>query len=118
MELPEGFNEIKAALDLFRSAVGTVSGLRDLLPEGEKREAATKTLEEASKAAEIAEATIAQALGYELCRCEFPPIPMLKIGHLTPYGTRDTKDVYECPKCGQNTAGAWQFTRKVGEGAV
>jgi hypothetical protein len=107
---------VKAAFDLFRSAKAALLDAVDLLPDGKQKEEATQTLEEAAGAAIIAEATIAQALGYELCRCEFPPITMLKVGFLDMRdGTRDIKDVYECPKCKQNTAGAWAFNRKTGE---
>jgi hypothetical protein len=75
-----GLDDLKVALDLFRTAIGAGKDALGLLPDGGEREAATQTLEEAGKAAQIAEATIAQALGYELCKCEIPPIPMLKIG--------------------------------------
>src|ERR1700737_18245 len=52
---------------------------------------------------------IAKALGYELCKCEFPPTPMLTVGELN--GRPKTGPVYECPKCGFNTAGAFMYNR-------
>ncbi len=105
--------QIKGGLSMFRAAIGAVKEASTLLPESNEKEAATRTLEEASKAAQMSEATIAQAFGYELCRCEFPPTVMLKVGFKMRYGTRDIDDVYECPKCKQNTSG-WDFNRRVG----
>ena len=101
--------QIKGGLSMFRAAIGAVKEASTLLPESNEKEAATRTLEEASKAAQMSEATIAQAFGYELCRCEFPPTVMLKVGFKMRYGTRDIDDVYECPKCKQNTARGWEF---------
>ena len=114
MGIMEALPEIKVALDLFRTAIGAAKDASDLLPEGDEKEAATQTLEEASKAAQLSEATIAQALGYELCRCEFPPIVMLKVGYRDIFNEDDPKDVYECTKCKQTTAGGWNFSRQVG----
>ena len=117
MDLPDAFNELKAALDLFRVGFGAAKDVGELLPDSKEKEAATKKLEEAIKATQVADATIAQALGYELCRGEYPPTPMLKVGHRTGAGAelRHAVDVYECPKCKQNTAEPFMFERKVGE---
>ncbi len=115
-DVPEALNQLKSGLDLFRSAVGLVSDVTKALPEGTKKEAATKSLLEAAKAVQIAEASVAQALGYELCKCAFPPTPMLRIGYRILRGAaRKTEFVYECPKCKQHTAGAWAFQREIGE---
>ena len=48
-----------------------------------------------------------EAFGYELCKCEFPPTPMKTVGY-----TRDRQVVYQCPKCGFNTAMGRTITRK------
>ena len=80
MDIPS-LDELKAALGLFRTAIGLAKDSRDLLPDGKEKEVVTQTLDEAEKAAQIAEASIAQAFGYELCKCEFPPTPMLRIGY-------------------------------------
>ena len=98
---------------MFRAAIGAVKEASTLLPESDEKEAATRTLEEASKAAQMSEATIAQAFGYELCRCEFPPTIMLKIGYID-YPINKAGDVYGCPKCKQNTAWGAGFERSVG----
>jgi hypothetical protein len=60
----------RAALELMRSA-----GAR--LPKGRDRDALAKRLDEADCALELANAKCARELGYPLCRCAFPPKPML-----------------------------------------
>ena len=115
----DAFAAVRSAFELWRMAIGAARETVDLLPDAQEKQAAGRALEEAVQASEVAEAQLAQALGYELCRCQFPPIPMLQIGYLNPRGTRfhqahqETQQVYECPLCKQNTAGAWTFTRKI-----
>ena len=103
----QGASALKVAFDAFRSAVGLARDLRGGTP-AEQR-AIDEALDKASTAAQLAEAEIAKALGYELCKCEFPPIVMKTVG----YG-RNAKisgAIYECPKCGFNTALGWGFKR-------
>jgi hypothetical protein len=67
----------------------------------------------ASSNVAIAEAQLAQAFGYELCKCEFPPTPMKTVGYFGHNIGRhkDTDPVYECPKCGATNAGPYKFER-------
>jgi len=105
-----GAAAVKSAFDTLKSAIGLVKEANSLLPEGDQREKAiTMALDSASASAKIAEAEIAKALGYELCKCEFPPTPMLTVGELN--GRPKTGPVYECPKCGFNTAGPFMYNR-------
>jgi hypothetical protein len=100
----------KATFDTLKSAIGLLKDAKDLLPEGDQREKAiTMALDSASASAKIAEAEIAKALGYELCKCEFPPTPMLTVGEHS--GRPKTGPVYECPKCGFNTASPFTYNR-------
>jgi hypothetical protein len=46
-----------------------------------RRKAITAALDQAEAAAKFAEAQIAKALGYDLCKCQFPPTPMLTVGY-------------------------------------
>jgi hypothetical protein len=60
----------------------------------------------------IAEAELAKAFGYELCKCDFPPTPMLTVGYFNWNHGANKKEgdpVYECPKCGYNTAGPFNY---------
>jgi hypothetical protein len=110
-----GAAAVKTAFDTLRSAIGLLKEAKDLLPEGDQREKAiTVALDAATTSAKIAEAEIAKALGYELCKCEFPPTPMLTVGYMTANQTPATalgKPVFECPRCGINNAAPFTFQR-------
>jgi hypothetical protein len=102
---------LKPTFDAPRSAMGLLKDAKDLLPSGDKREEAiSQALITAESSAKIAEAEIAKALGYELCKCEFPPTIMLTVGR---HNVRSghSGPVYECAKCGYNTAGPWMYDR-------
>ena len=110
----DAFTAVKTAFELWRTAIGAARDTVDLLPDAEEKQAAGRALEEAVAASKTAEAQLAQALGYELCRCQFPPTPMLQIGFRMLRGPAcNVEQIYECPICKQNTAGAWAFDRKV-----
>jgi hypothetical protein len=105
-----GAAAVKTAFDTLKSAIGLVKEAKDLLPEDDQRgKAITAALETAATSAKIAEAEVAKALGYELCKCEFPPTPMLTVGELS--GRPKIGPVYECPKCGFNTASPYTYKR-------
>lgn len=74
----QGAAAFKSIFESLRSAIGM---LRDLRGSGEasrrEGELIDAALDKATKAAAVAEAEVAKALGYQLCKCEFPPTPML-----------------------------------------
>jgi hypothetical protein len=83
-----------------------------LLPKDEKSAAITAALATAESSSRIAEAEIAKALGYELCKCEFPPTIMVTVGqHNGRTKQNGTGPVFECPRCGYNTAGPYMYDR-------
>jgi hypothetical protein len=104
----------KSTFDALRSAMGLLKDAKELLPPGDQRQQAiTQALATAESSSKIAEAEIAKALGYELCKCEFPPTIMLTVGeHL---GRPKTGPVYECQKCGFNSAGPLMYNRRAPE---
>jgi hypothetical protein len=105
---------LKPTFDALRSAMGLLKDAKELLPPGDQRGAAiSQALATAESTSRIAEAEVAKALGYELCKCEFPPTPMLTVGSLD--GRPNTGQVYECPKCGFNTAYPFTYTRTAPE---
>lgn len=107
-----GVAALKTAFDTLRSAIGLIKEAKTLLPAGDSRETAISlALESATSSARIAEAQMAQAFGYELCKCELPPTPMLTVGSIDNSTARKYGAVFECPKCGFNTAGPWSYTR-------
>jgi hypothetical protein len=79
--IASGIATVKTAFDALRSAIGLVNDTKGLLPEGEKKAAITAALATAESSSRLAEAEMAKALGYELCKCQFPPTPMLTIGY-------------------------------------
>jgi hypothetical protein len=96
-----GLAAAKSGFETLRTALGLVKDAQGMLPAGERKDAVARTLEEADKQVRLAEAQIAQALGYKLCRCAFPPTPMLAVGY-TPGLVREV--VHECPRCRENDA--------------
>ena len=127
-ELATGIGIVKSGFDAIRTALGLVQDVQGALPAGEKKEAAARALEEADKQIRLGEAQIAKALGYPLCRCAFPPTPMLAVGYRPYAGQREYQvllslvakgqisspsgfTIHECPKCGANDAGHHDWTR-------
>jgi hypothetical protein len=105
-----GLTALKTAFDAARSAITMTKDIRSLGGGTEQQQKAIDTaLTIASSNTAIAEAEIAKALGYELCKCEFPPTPMKTVGY-----TRDRQVVYQCPKCGFNNAMGRTFTKTTG----
>jgi len=103
---------LKSTFDALRSAMGLLKDAKELLPSGDQRQAAiSQALVTAESSSKIAEAEIAKALGYELCKCQFPPTPMLTVGSIDIPQMKLRGPVFECPRCGFNTAGLWSYTR-------
>lgn len=95
----------KSCFDAVRNLVGLVKDVQGFVPEGEKKDAIRLATAEVEKQAALAEVEWAAALGYKLCRCEFPPTPMLKVGWIevprphTKGGGMVEQELYRCPKC-------------------
>lgn len=97
----------KTSFDLVRSALGLVKDVKDALPEGEKKETLTLAIAEAEKASRIAEAQAAQALGYKVCQCTFPPQIMLSEGRHS-----DGDEIFRCPTCKKQEPSEQRFARR------
>jgi hypothetical protein len=111
-----GLSDLKNVFDALRSMLGTIKDAKDILPDSEQKQAIELSIEASEKQLLIAEAQIADSLGYELCRCIFPPVIMLKVGYREDQrNDMALVDVYECPKCKQNTAGPWAYSRKMAD---
>src|SRR5260370_25299843 len=107
-----GISAVKTTFDLFRSAIGLVKDAKGLLPTDDKSVATiTAALEAAETSSRTAEAEVAKALGYELCKCQFPPTTMLTVGMLNGRPSSKIGPVFECPKCGFNTAHPFMYDR-------
>lgn len=127
-EIAAGLGIAKTGFDAIKTALGLVKDVQGALPAGEKKEAAARALEKAETQIRLGAAQIAKALGYPLCRCRFPPTPMLAVGY-RPHADRNEYNllltlvakgqassphgfsVHECPTCGANDAGSFDYTR-------
>jgi len=105
-----GAGAAKSVFDSVRDLLGVFKDAKDLLPD-DRKAAAAAAIESSEKQIAIAEAQIAHALGYQLCRCSFPPVIMLAVGTIEDHTKRSVNPVYECPSCSINTAGPFRFKR-------
>jgi hypothetical protein len=105
----------KLMFDTIRSAIGLVRDANEISGGSEQqKQVVTQALATASSSTAIAEAEISKGLGYQLCKCDFPPTIMKTVGYFSRTLDDQHKDgdpVFECPKCGYNNAGGWAFTR-------
>jgi hypothetical protein len=106
----DGLAAAKTGFDILRSAVGLIRDAETVLP-ADKKDAVSRALDEADKQIRLAEAQIAQALGYTLCRCAFPPTPMLVVGFRLDARNHTDVEVHECPVCKRDDAMGWAWSR-------
>ena len=90
------FDQAKGALDFIRTAIRTARDAKDLIDDVDQKEVIEQKLGEAERSAQLAEAQIAKGLGYEICRCDYPPKIMKVIGR---YPGTDIQQI-ACPACG------------------
>jgi hypothetical protein len=115
----EGITALNTAVDRVRSAC---SMIKDFRSTGRTTEQEQKAIENAvtvaSTSTALAEAKLGQTFCYELCKCTFPPTPMVTVGYLD-RNCADNKRigdvVYECQKCGYDTAAPFDYTRTAPE---
>lgn len=88
MELPqvlEAITGLKTVLDIYK-------GLRAEMPKGVDTKNLDEEIAKAEKALQLKEADLAKSLGYQLCRCTFPPQIML---------WKEDRQKSVCEKCGK-----------------
>src|SRR5260370_2308167 len=96
----------------FRAALGLLKDCRGLgTKKTQPAKPITAALDKAEEAAKVAEAEIAKAFGYELCKCGFPPTVMLTVGYTTEWQSGKGGPVFECPKCGYTTSEGGNYHR-------
>ena len=121
-----GASAVKSGLEILKTALGIAKDAKELLPDGDRKDQVGEALATVTRKLREGEAAIADALGYQLCRCQFPPTPMLRVGHL-PYrhlsgidrgavlaqhvkaggGLIGAIAVHVCPRCKQTDAPAY-----------
>jgi hypothetical protein len=109
----QGAGAVKNGVEMLRGVWALVKEFQGEKRTPDQERIVEQAFGEASKAAQIAEAQMAKALGFELCLCEFPPTAMLQVGYIskTERGGGSTTPVYECPSCAYRTSGPFAFTR-------
>ena len=93
-----GIGALKTGIDIVKS----------LIPKGEEGEPARLQLENAERQIQIAEAQVAEGLGYTICKCTFPPNICISEFRESPVSGRP-KEVSTCPKCNQVYPPDWNL---------
>lgn len=83
-EINEFLSAASQFLNVFKQA-------KDLLPDSKEKIDATEALRKAESSFRVAEAKLAQSMGFELCQCSWPPSIMVFKHEL---------DEYHCNECG------------------
>jgi len=92
---------VKVGISLLAESIGLIKKTQELLPESQDKDAISKSLAEAEKASKLAESQIAQALGYKLCQCTFPPQIMLSQGYKEL--EHHHEEEFVCPRCNKSS---------------
>jgi len=87
--MPEA-HPLLTSIALLKGAVDTIKSAKSLINDPCKKQAAELAIQQAEQCLMQAQITFAKDIGYEICRCTFPPniCPMTSL------------DVYTCPACG------------------
>lgn len=86
------FKMISEGIGMVRSVVEIIKTILTILPTKERHEAALM-LQKAEERLGVSEAKVAEGIGYQLCRCTWPPQIMLYAGDAE-YGEKS-----RCPVC-------------------
>lgn len=100
-EITSAMESVRVGVSLLGESIGLIKKTKELLPEGKEKEAIEKSLIEADKASKLAETQIAQALGYRLCQCTFPPQIMLSKGYKEL--SHHHEEEFLCPRCNKSS---------------
>lgn len=87
--------DLFTSLQLGKEALSYAKKITDLISNKSEKKAVAQKLEKAEKAFKIAETELAINLGYEICRCTWPPQIMLEME------ADEDKKGFKCPKCGK-----------------
>jgi hypothetical protein len=101
---------VKLTIDALRGAISLAKEANASSPNGAAKDAAAAGLDTAERAAKMAEAQFAQALGLQLCQCTFPPQIMLASGRHPSNGQM----ILKCPRC-QDQLPTEQYLRSIDE---
>ena len=95
---------VKYGFDAIRSAIESLKAVKDTFG-GTKQAELGEQINAAERQVKLAEAQLAQALGFPLCRAHFPPVPML-MNRVEP--NRGTA-IHRCPECAREDTSLEHF---------
>lgn len=95
MELLKIVEAFTKGLTMVQEAVKVLQAAKDELPEGDRKTAAAKKLDEVEHTLRLAKAEMGGSLGYHLCHCTWPPQVMLSSG----YEENTHLERWQCPNC-------------------
>ena len=81
---------LKQGITSLGGIIGIVKQVKDMLPQGPKKDEIDAALQKVERQLKLAESQVAQGLGYRLCKNHFPPAVML---------SPDERH-WKCPECG------------------
>jgi hypothetical protein len=87
-------SDVKTAFDLFKESISLFRAAKDCLPDSSEKTVAERTMVQAELSAKVAEAKLAQSLGFQLCPKDWPPVILLATE------VHGNVDLYQCPSCG------------------
>ena len=82
--------EIASVLGIAKTALNIGKDAKDLLPDGKDKDYIDKQIQLTEREIKLAEASVANDLEYDLCKCTFPPQIML-------YDKNERATI--CPNC-------------------
>ncbi len=91
-------SDVKDSFDLFKLGIDLFKSAKDCLPDSSEKKAAEKAITEAELSAKIAEAKLAQSLGFVLCQKCWPPSILRAIS------VNGGVDLYACLTCNSHYA--------------
>jgi hypothetical protein len=111
-QVGEAGTALKTMFDAVRSAIGIAKDARAIKQTSpDDQQAFDNAIDRAEQAASLAQAQVAQLLGYQLCRCTFPPAVMLTVGTFNGRAAHIPKGaVHQCPSCGLTDNQGWSWT--------
>jgi hypothetical protein len=77
------------------AALGLVKQAKELLPAGPAKAQIEEKIAQAEEKSRAAEADLAKAMGYALCKAHWPPVIMLSVG----YHDKRQVECFQCPEC-------------------
>lgn len=99
MDIISAFTTNATAL---KECIGILKDAKELLPPGPEKANVEMKITQTEKALQLAEVKTAELLGYQLCKCAFPPKIMLIAEGSTVQGMKSV-EVFKCPDCGKIT---------------